>query len=79
MSDHFKVAIIGAGPAGIGAATSAASYNLSHILFEKAEIANTIYEYQLHKHVMAEPARLPLRAKCRFEAGSREKILEEFA
>jgi thioredoxin reductase/CRP-like cAMP-binding protein/Fe-S-cluster-containing hydrogenase component 2 len=78
MSDHFEVAIIGAGPAGIGAATSAASYNLSHVLFEKAELANTIYQYQLHKHVMAEPARLPLRAKCRFGEGSREKILEEF-
>lgn len=79
MSDHFEVAIIGAGPAGIGAATSAASHNLSHVLFEKAELANTIYQYQLHKHVMAEPARLPLRAKCRFEEGSREKILAEFA
>ncbi len=79
MSDHFEVAIIGAGPAGIGAATSAASYGISHILFEKAELANTIHQYQLHKHVMAEPARLPLRAKCRFEAGSREKILQEFA
>lgn len=79
MSEHFEVAIVGAGPAGIGAATSAASYGISHILFEKAELANTIYQYQLHKHVMAEPSRLPLRAKCRFEAGSREKILEEFA
>lgn len=79
MSDNFDVAIIGAGPAGIGAATSAAFHKLSHILFEKGEIANTIYDYQLRKHVMAEPSKLPLRAKCRFEAGSREKILEEFA
>lgn len=78
MSQQFEVAIIGAGPAGIGAATNAAFHNISHILFEKGEIANTIYDYQLRKHVMAEPARLPLRAKCRFEAGSREKILTEF-
>jgi thioredoxin reductase/Fe-S-cluster-containing hydrogenase component 2/CRP-like cAMP-binding protein len=78
MSQHFEVAIIGAGPGGIGAAANAAACGLSHILFEKSQIANTIYDYQLHKHVMAEPARLPLRAKCRFEAGSREKILKEF-
>jgi thioredoxin reductase/Fe-S-cluster-containing hydrogenase component 2/CRP-like cAMP-binding protein len=78
MSQHFKVAIIGAGPAGLGAATNAAHRGLSHILIEKGEVANTIFNYQLHKHVMAEPARLPLRAKCRFEAGSREKILGEF-
>lgn len=79
MSQHFDIAIIGAGPAGIAAATSAAHHKLSHVLFEKAEIANTIYDYQLRKHVMAEPGRLPLRAHCRFEAGSREKILQEFS
>jgi thioredoxin reductase/CRP-like cAMP-binding protein/Fe-S-cluster-containing hydrogenase component 2 len=78
MTDHFEVAIIGAGPAGIGAATNAAHNKISHILFEKGEVANTIYDYQLRKHVMAEPSKLPLRARCRFEAGSREKILQEF-
>lgn len=78
MAEHFEVAIIGAGPAGIGAATNAAHNKISHILFEKGEIANTIYDYQLRKHVMAEPSKLPLRARCRFEEGSREKILEEF-
>jgi len=78
MTDHFAVAIIGAGPAGIGAATSAAHHKISHILFEKGEVANTIYDYQLRKHVMAEPSKLPLRAHCRFDAGSREKILQEF-
>lgn len=78
MSQHFEVAILGAGPAGIGAATNAASHSISHILIEKGEVANTIFQYQLRKHVMAEPSRLPLRAKCRFEEGSREKILEEF-
>lgn len=78
MSSTFEVAIIGAGPAGIGAATNAAACSISHILFEKAQVANTIYDYQLRKHVMAEPARLPLRAKCRFEAGSREDILRDF-
>jgi thioredoxin reductase/Fe-S-cluster-containing dehydrogenase component/CRP-like cAMP-binding protein len=79
MTQHFEVAIIGGGPAGIGAATNAAHHEISHVLIEKGELANTIHQYQLRKHVMAEPARLPLRAHCRFEAGSREKILSEFA
>lgn len=78
MNNHFEIAIIGAGPGGIGAATNAAHNGISHILIEKSEIANTIYDYQLKKYVMAEPTHLPLRAQCRFEAGSREKILEEF-
>lgn len=79
MSQHFEIAIIGAGPAGIAAATSAAHHKIPHILFEKGQVANTIYDYQLRKHVMAEPSRLPLRAHCRFEAGSREKILQEYS
>jgi CRP-like cAMP-binding protein/thioredoxin reductase/Fe-S-cluster-containing hydrogenase component 2 len=78
MSQHFEIAIIGAGPAGISAAANAAHNKLSHVLIEKSQIANTIYDYQLRKHVMAEPGRLPLRAKCRFSEGSREKILREF-
>ena len=79
MTQHFKIAIIGAGPAGIGAATNAAHHGMSHVLIEKGELANTIHQYQLRKHVMAEPARLPLRAHCTFEAGSRERILSDFA
>jgi CRP-like cAMP-binding protein/thioredoxin reductase/Fe-S-cluster-containing hydrogenase component 2 len=79
MTNHFEIAIIGAGPAGIGAATNAAHHKISHILIEKGQVANTIFDYQLRKHVMAEPSKLPLRARCRFEAGSREKILEDFA
>lgn len=79
MSEHFDVAIIGAGPAGLGAAANAANHKMSHVLFEKSEIANTIYEYQKGKHVMAEPAKLPLRAHVSFDAGSRESILESWA
>lgn len=75
MSDHYEIAIIGAGPAGLGAACNAAHHQLSHILFEKAEIANTIYEYQKGKHVMAEPAKLPLRSHVSFSPGSREGSL----
>ncbi len=79
MPEHYEIAIIGAGPGGIGAATNAAHYKMSHVLFEKGQIANTIYDYQLRKHVMAEPGRLPLRARCRFDEGSREEILQAFA
>ena len=78
MAENFEVAIIGAGPAGISAACSAAKSNLSHILFEKREIGNTVFDYQLRKHVMAEPNKLPLRAFVEFEAGSREDILADW-
>ena len=71
----FDVAIIGAGPAGIAAAANAARHNLTHVLFEKAELANTIFEYQKAKLVMAEPRKLPLRSLVPFQEGSRESIL----
>jgi thioredoxin reductase/CRP-like cAMP-binding protein/Fe-S-cluster-containing hydrogenase component 2 len=78
MAENFEVAIIGAGPAGISAACNAAKNNLSHILFEKREIGNTVFDYQLRKHVMAEPNKLPLRAYVEFDAGSREEVLENW-
>ena len=76
MAEHFKVAIIGAGPGGISASVNAAKHNINHVLFEKSEIGNTIYQYQLRKHVMAEPTKLPLVGDVGFQAGSREEILE---
>jgi CRP-like cAMP-binding protein/thioredoxin reductase/Fe-S-cluster-containing hydrogenase component 2 len=76
MSECFEIAIIGAGPGGLGAATRCAKLGISHILFEKGQIGNTIYDYQLRKHVMAEPSRLPLRTEVGFQAGTRESILE---
>lgn len=76
MADHFEIAIIGSGPSGLGAATNAAHHKLSHVLFEKSKLANTIYEYQKGKFVMAEPKKLPLQGNlCTFEEGSRENIL----
>jgi CRP-like cAMP-binding protein/Fe-S-cluster-containing hydrogenase component 2/thioredoxin reductase len=49
---------------------------VSHVLLEAApHAADTIFKYQKGKHVMAEPAVLPLRSAMPFEAGKREKIL----
>ena len=75
MSEAFEIVIIGAGPAGLSAAANAARQGLSYLLIERAEIGNTIFDYQLRKHVMAEPSRLTLRSELPFQAGSRESIL----
>lgn len=78
MSNHFQVAIVGGGPAGLSAGARAAERNISHRVFEKSELGNTIFEYQLRKHVMDEPAKLPLRSPLPFEASSREEVLERW-
>ncbi|MDQ3774805.1 MAG: cyclic nucleotide-binding domain-containing protein [Pseudomonadota bacterium] len=72
----YKIAVIGAGPAGLSAAARAAELGVSHVLLEAApHLSNTIYRYQKGKLVMAEPTVLPLRSSIGFEAGSRELVL----
>ena len=77
MTDVFRVAILGSGPAGLSAAAHAAALGLSHVLLEKTDhLSDTIYRYQKGKHVMATPSQLVLRADLEFAAGKREAILE---
>ncbi|HKX36987.1 MAG TPA: NAD(P)-binding domain-containing protein, partial [Rhizorhapis sp.] len=76
MSQRYRIAIIGSGPAGLSAAGRAAQLGLSHILLEKTDhLSDTIYKYQKGKHVMATPSQLVLRSDLDFEAGKREAVL----
>jgi len=84
--DKYKIAIIGAGPAGLSAAAHAASMDQkakrppSYVLLEGFNAhAKTIQRYQKGKHVMAEPGFLDLRSEVRFAAGSREQLLGNWA
>lgn len=73
----LDVVIVGSGPAGLSAAARAAELNLSYLLLEAtSEPANTIQRYQKGKHVMAEPAVVPLRSDLDFTAGTREAVLD---
>ena len=75
--EQFELAVVGAGPGGLSAAARAAEQGMSHVLLESAEKhANTVQQYQHHKHVMAEPSVLPLRSDVAFSAGRREEILD---
>ncbi len=76
MSELYRIAIIGSGPAGLSAAGRAAQLGLSHVLLEKTDhLSDTIYKYQKGKHVMATPSQLVLRSDLDFDAGKREKVL----
>ena len=73
----FDIVIVGSGPAGLSAASRAAARGNSHVLLEaENHIADTISQYQKRKHVMAEPAILPLRSGMDFSEGRREQVLE---
>ena len=76
MREHYFIAIVGSGPAGLSAAGRAAELGKSHILLEQADhAADTIFKYQRGKLVMATPNVLPLRSEFPFTDGSREEVL----
>lgn len=73
----MQLAIVGGGPAGLSAAARAQELGLDYVLLEASpNHANTIQRYQKGKHVMDEPALLPLRSSLDFQAGSREHVLD---
>jgi CRP-like cAMP-binding protein/thioredoxin reductase/Fe-S-cluster-containing hydrogenase component 2 len=75
----FDLVIVGGGPAGLSAAARAAELGQTHLLLESGDAhANTIQHYQKGKHVMAEPALVPLRSDLGFVAGSREAVLKSW-
>ncbi len=77
VSETYRIAIVGSGPAGLSAASRAAQLGLSHILLEKTDhLSDTIYKYQKGKHVMATPSQLVLRSDLDFAAGKREAVLD---
>ncbi len=79
LSEQFRIAIIGSGPAGLSAAGRAVSLGLSHVLLEKTDhLSDTIFKYQKGKHVMATPSQLILRSDQEFDAGKREAILQNW-
>src|ERR1044072_6880722 len=69
--------IIGGGPAGLTTASHAHATGMKYALLDPPDhLADTIYNYQARKFVMAEPVMIPARGELPFDAGSRESILE---
>ncbi len=56
----YDVIIVGAGPAGLGAALHAKKLGLHYLLLERETLASTIQHYPRDKAVLAEPVALPL-------------------
>ncbi len=80
LSEKYKIAIVGSGPAGLSAAGRAAALDKgsepSYVLLEKrGQPSETIFRFQKGKHVMAEPGYLKLRSDLPFDAGKRERVL----
>jgi CRP-like cAMP-binding protein/Fe-S-cluster-containing hydrogenase component 2/thioredoxin reductase len=72
----FELVIVGSGPAGLATAANAQAQGIDYVVLERADhLADTVHCYQKRKHVMEEPAQVPLRGAVPFAAGSRESVL----
>jgi len=72
---RLDVLIVGAGPAGMGAALTAKSLNLTYLVIEQESLGGCVYQYPRGKLVMTAPVELPLVGKFHFRQTSKEALL----
>ncbi len=75
----FDVGIVGAGPAGIGAALQAKKDGLDFVIIDQEDLGGTILTYPRRKLVMSQPMELPLHGIVSAKEISKEALLELFA
>jgi thioredoxin reductase (NADPH) len=68
--------IVGAGPAGFGAAITAKSLGLRYLVLEQESLGGAVFQYPRGKLVMTSPVELPLVGKVRFTNTSKESLLK---
>jgi thioredoxin reductase (NADPH) len=72
----LDLVIVGAGPAGFGAALTAKSLGLKFAVLEQESLGGCVFQYPRGKMVMTSPAELPLVGKIRFTHTSKEELLK---
>jgi thioredoxin reductase (NADPH) len=72
----LDVVIVGAGPAGFGAALTATSLGMKFVVLEQESLGGCVFQYPRGKMVMTSPAELPLVGKVRFTNTSKEELLK---
>lgn len=72
------VAIVGAGPSGIGAALACKKLGLSYVLLERERPFNTIQNFPKNKHVFSEPREFMNAARFPFSDHLKEELLAEW-
>lgn len=72
----YDIIVIGAGPAGLGAALQAKKLGLRYLLLERENIASTIQNYPRDKAVLAEPVPVPLYGMLPMMDAEKETLIE---
>ena len=72
----LDLVIVGAGPAGLGAALQASSLGLTFALIEQESLGGTVRSFPRQKVVMTAPVELPLYGKVKLRRTTKEALLE---
>jgi thioredoxin reductase len=75
-NEIYDLLIVGAGPAGIGAALRAKELGLKYLVVEQDSLGGTVFTYPRGKIVMTHPVNLPLHGPVKLEYTSKEELLE---
>jgi len=75
----LDVIIIGAGPAGLGAALAAQEAGLKYIVLEQYDLGGSILHYPRQKLVLTSPVDFPLYGRFTSSEISKEELLELFS
>src|SRR6476469_10603591 len=81
MAQLLDLMIIGAGPAGLSAAATAAAEGLSYLVIERGTIANTIRQYPVGRTMFSTPNELEMREGALQpirEKPTREELLSHY-
>jgi len=74
----LDLVIVGAGPAGLGAALAARSENLEFVIIDQEDLGGTVLTYPRRKLVMTRPVDLPIYGKLKLREVQKEALLELF-
>lgn len=77
--DVLDVIVVGAGPAGIGAALALTKANMRYAVIEKERPFNTIQNFPKAKHVFSEPRSISNRGGFWFEDSAKETLVERWS
>jgi thioredoxin reductase (NADPH) len=73
---RLDVLVVGAGPAGMAAALTAKSLNLTYRVIEQESLGGSVFKYPRGKLVMTAPVELPLVGTFHFRQTSKEHLLK---
>jgi thioredoxin reductase len=74
-AEAVDVVIVGSGPAGLSAGLSAHLANLSYVVLEQGDLAESVRKYPRHKLLLAETSRVPIYGRLWVGNASKETLL----